>query len=50
MGIEPSRIKSFHCKSSDPEMSGLLVCSVTDSAGEMFTEETACRQPTKLEF
>lgn len=42
MGIEPSRIKSFHCKSSDPEMSGLPVWSVTDSAGEMFTEETAC--------
>lgn len=41
-GIEPSRIKSFRCTSSDPEMSGLPVWSGTDSAAEMFTEETAC--------
>lgn len=32
MGIGPSRIKSFHCKSLDPWFSDLPVSSVTDSA------------------
>lgn len=50
MGIEPSRIKSFHWKFSDPEMSALPVWSVTDSAGKMFTEKTACLPARKAQF
>lgn len=42
MGIGPSRIKSFHCKSLDPWFSDLPVSSVTDSTEGKFTAETAC--------
>lgn len=49
MGIGPSRIKSFHCKSLDPWFSDLPVSSVTDSTERKFTAETACLPASRVQ-